>query len=74
MQFGVKGWSPKIDIDICEEPENPRVLVDLKIHKKMIFSESRLYMAMQGCIFMIRVGVEKSILTFLRSPKITKYF
>ena len=61
-------------MDILEEPENQRVLLDLKINKKMIFSEIRLYMAMQGCIFMIRVGVEKSILTFLRSPKITKYF
>ena len=61
-------------MDILEEPENQRVLLDLKINKKMIFSESRLYMAMQGCIFMIRVGDQKSIWTFLRSPKIIKYF
>ena len=70
MQFGGKGWSPKIDIDICEEPDSQRVLLDLKIHKKMIFSESRLDMAMQRCILMLKVGVQKSMWTFLRNPEI----
>ena len=30
--FGVKGWSQKIDMNIFEEPENQRLLVDDKIH------------------------------------------
>ena len=45
MQFDVKGWSPKIDIDIFEEPKNQRVSLDQKVCKKMLFSQSRLYMA-----------------------------
>ena len=61
MHFGVKGWSPKIDIDIFEEPENQRVLLDLKMNKKMIFSESRLEMAMQGWILLLRVKAQRSI-------------
>ena len=64
MHFDVKGWSPKIDMDIFEEPENHKVLLDLKMNKKMIFSESRLDMAMQGCILVLRVGAQKSIWTF----------
>ena len=59
MDFGVKGWSPKIDMDIFEEPENHKVLLDLEMNKKMIFSESRLDMAMQGCILVLRVGAQK---------------
>ena len=51
-------------MDIFEEHENQGVLLDLKIHKKMIFSERRLYMAMQGCILVLRVGAQKSIWTF----------
>ena len=74
MQFGVKGWSPKIDMDLFEEPENQSVLLDLKIDKKMIFSQSRRYMTMQGCILVLRVGAQKSMWTFLRSPKIREYF
>ena len=74
MHFGVKGWSPKIDIDIFKEPENHKELLDLKMNKKMIFSESRLDMAMQGWILLLRVGAQKSILTFLRSPIIREYF
>ena len=54
---------------IFEEPENQRVLLDLKIYKKMIFSQSRLDMAMQGCILMLRVGEDKSIWTSLRARK-----
>ena len=61
MHFGVKGWSPKIDIDIFEEPENQRVLLDLKIHKKLSFSQSRLDMAMQGWILLLRVKAQRSI-------------
>ena len=61
-------------MDVLEKPENQGVLLDLKIHKKMIFSESRLYMAMQGCILVLRVGAQKLIWTFLRIPKIIKYF
>ena len=61
-------------MDIFEEPENQRVLLDLKMNKKMIFSESRLDMDMQGWILVLRVGAQKSILTFLRSPKIREYF
>ena len=57
-------------MDILEKPENQRVIVDLKINKKMIFSERRLDMAMQGWILLLRVGVQKSTWTFLRSPKI----
>ena len=60
-------------MDILEEPENQRVLLDLKMNKKMVFSESRLDMAMQGCNLVLRVGAQKSILTFLRSPKIREY-
>ena len=73
MHFGVKGWSRKIDMDILEKPENQRVILDLKMNKKMIFNESRLDMAMQGWILLLRVGDQKSILTFLRSPKIREY-
>ena len=61
-------------MDIFEEPEDQRVLLDLKMNKKMIFSESRLDMAMQGWILLLRVGAQKSILTFLRSPIIREYF
>ena len=61
-------------MDILEEPENQRVLLDLKMNKKMIFSESRLDKAMQGCILVLRVGAQKSILSFLRSSKIREYF
>ena len=57
-------------MDIFEDPENHKVLLDLKINKKMIFSERRLDMAMQGWILLLRVGVQKSTWTFLRSPKI----
>ena len=73
MHFDVKGWSPKIDIDILEEPENQRVFADNNVSKVMIFVQSCLYMAMQGCIWMLRVGAQKSIETFLRSPKIARY-
>ena len=52
----VKGWSPKIDIDIFEESKTQRVFLSLKVCKKMIFSESRLYMAMQGFDLVLRVG------------------
>ena len=58
MQFGVKGWSPKIDMDILEEPENQKVLLDLKMNKKMVFSESRLDLAMPGCNLVLRVGAQ----------------
>ena len=51
-------------MDIFEEPENQRVILDLKINKKMNFSESRLYMAMQRCILMLRIVAQKSIWTF----------
>ena len=57
-------------MDILEEPENQRVLLDLKVMKKMIFCESRLELAMQGRILLLRVGVQKSIWSFLWSPKI----
>ena len=50
MYFDVKGWSPKIDIDIFEEPVNQRVFLDHKVPKKMFFLQSGLYMVMQGCI------------------------
>ena len=46
---------------IFEKPENQRVSLDLKMNKKMNFSESRLYVAMQGCIFVLRGGAQKSI-------------
>ena len=39
----------------------------------MFFSQSRLYMTMQGCILMLRVGAQKSIQTFWKSPKIARY-
>ena len=60
-------------MDISEEPENQRVFLDHQIHKKIFFIQSRLYMAIQGCILILRVGAQKSIETFLRSPKITRY-
>ena len=59
VHFGVKGWSPKIDMDCFEEPENQRVSLGNKICKKINFSEYRLYMAMQGCISVLRVGAQK---------------
>ena len=37
MHFDVKGCSPKIVIDIYEEPENQRVFLDYKVRKKMFF-------------------------------------
>ena len=61
MHFDIKGWSPQIDIDIFEEPENRRLLADDKVPKKMILIESRVHMAMQGCIFILRFGAQKSI-------------
>ena len=57
-------------MDVLEKPENQRVILDLKMNKKMIFSESRPDMAMQGWILVLRVGAQLSIWTFLRSPKI----
>ena len=60
-------------MDVLEKPENQRVILDLKMNKKMIFSESRLDMAMQGWILVLRVGAQLSIWTFLRSPKIREY-
>ena len=57
-------------MDIFEEPKNHRVFLDHKVLKKMNFSESRFYMAMQGCISVLRVGAQKSIRTYLKSPKI----
>ena len=73
VHFGVEGWSPKIDMNIFEEPENQRVFLDLKVCKKMNSSECLLYMAMQGCFLVLRVGAQKSICTFLKSPKIREY-
>ena len=55
------------NVYIFEEPKNHRVLLDHKVCKKMNFSESRLYMAMQGCISVLRVGAQKSIQTYLKS-------
>ena len=45
-------------MDVLENPENQRVILDRKINKKMIFSESRLDMAMQGWILVLRVGAQ----------------
>ena len=47
-------------MDIFEESENQRVLADVKISEKMIFIQSRLYMAMQVCILVLRVGAQIS--------------
>ena len=44
-----------------------------KLFKKIIFIQSCICMAMQGCILMLRVRAQKSIETFLRSPKIARY-
>ena len=60
-------------MDVSKELENQRVILDHEIHKKMFFIQSRLYMAIQGCILMLRFGAQKLIQTFLRSPKITRY-
>ena len=65
MHFGVKGWNPKINMDILKEPDNQKVLLDHKKYKEMMFSQSRLSMAMQGCILVLRVGAQNSIWTFL---------
>ena len=67
--FYIKSWSPEIDTDILEEPENQRVFADDKVSKVMIFVQSCLYMAMQGCILMLRAEAQKSIETFLRRQK-----
>ena len=48
-------------IDIFEEPENHRVFVDDKIPKEMIFSQSLLYMAIQGYSLMLKGGAQQSI-------------
>ena len=48
-------------MDIFEEPENQKVFLDYKVPKKMIFSQSRITMAIQGCILMLRVGAQKSV-------------
>ena len=69
MHFDVKGWSPKIDVDIFEEPENHKVLVDLKMNKTMIFSESRLDMAIQGCNLVLRVVAQNRYGYFRRARK-----
>ena len=69
LRFDVKGWSPKIDLNIFEEPKNHRVFQDLKVCKQMIFSESRLYMARHGCILMLRVEARKSLWTFFKARK-----
>ena len=61
VHFGVEGWSPKINMDIFGEPENQRVLADDKVSKRMILIQSRLHMAMQGCILMLRVRARKSV-------------
>ena len=60
-------------MDIFKEPKSHRVSIDNKVCKKMIFSKSRLYMAMQGCELVLRVGAQKSIYTFLKSPKIREF-
>ena len=61
VHFDVMGCSIKNDIDIFEKAENQRVFLDRKVPKKMILSQSRIYMAMQACILMLRVGAQKSI-------------
>ena len=43
MHFGVRGWSPKIDIDIFEEPKNHRVILQHKVCKKMNITNSKLW-------------------------------
>ena len=53
---------------IFEEPKNQGVFLDNKVCKKINFSDSRLDMAMQGCILVLRVEAQKSIWTFLKSP------
>ena len=69
VHFSVKGWSPKIDMDIFEEPKNHRVFLDHKVWKKINFSESRLYMDMQGCILMLRVGAQNRYSHIWRAQK-----
>ena len=61
-------------MDIFEEPENHRVFLDHKVPKKMIFSQSRVSMAMQGCILVLRVGAQKSIWTISEKPKNQRVF
>ena len=36
-----------------------------KVHKKIFFIQSRLYMAMQGCILMLRAGAQKCTYTWI---------
>ena len=43
MHFYVKGWSPKTDIGLFEEPKNQRVFADDKVSKKMFFIQSSLH-------------------------------
>ena len=73
VNFNVNGCSPKIDKDIFEEPGNQRVFVDHEVLKKMIFIQSHGHMAMQGRILFLRIAAQKSMKTFLRSPKIDRY-
>ena len=61
VRFDVEGWNQKINIDIFEDPKNQRVFLDHKVPKKMFFTQSRLYMAMQGCILMSRFTAQKSM-------------
>ena len=56
-------------MDIFEEPENQRVLADDKVCKKMIFSESRLYMTRQGCDLVLRVRPKNRYGRFRRAQK-----
>ena len=62
MRIGVKGWSPKIDIHIFEEPKNQRVFLDLKVYKKLNIIQRRLcghagvHFGVKGCFFVHRVG------------------
>ena len=63
----------KIDMVIFEETENQRIFLDHRVPKNVIFNQSHVYMTMQGCIFMLGVGAQKSIKTFLKGPKIARY-
>ena len=56
VYFNIKGWSPKLDTHIFEELEKQKVLADDEVRKKIIFSQSCLLVAIQGCILMLMVG------------------
>ena len=65
MHFDVRGWSPKIDIDIFEEPINSPKFLSCLFCPKSIFQN-------KGCLSLIGVVLSKMIFGCLKSPKLAR--